>query len=691
MTKTNEIKIDSIPNDELKNLVYYNVVFHYHNEPIELLTYYLNNMKYLFDNMILNSKIKIEFCVNFFVSNLDTFIELLGENKFTNNNIHKKITHRIYENNNNYVETKFVDTTPTYYNFEIRIHQIMSKPNKNITDVNYNNIYRYVDDEFNFKSQKIEKSNIIDGTNSIGFKRYVANIMTWNIYEKLKNNNVKEKMFNNIQTFLFQIDFGTIIGLHILLHPSITNVSFDNTIYNLTNDNSFNNLSNKVYSFNKKNLPNKNNTNLSGNLNYWYESKQFLLSNKFIIDSYSINDTDDIETIYSNYDFFYFVLTHLDTVIHNFNIVHFTALSIKNIAKPININYDNSELKINSIPYKPNSYYDDFDAKLYKQHYDKFYITDIGLTYLYQNDISKPITYNKNYTSFSEDLLYSSLLLKLKKLIIPHPFLNVTKCSYKNISVKNNKNVSRELIYIFLPQDDIGNYKIFDIINYTQNKKHNIRLTEQNDGIADFIKNIKMKNTINIINGNDDIYAKINYGNKMNNSKIDNNLISCNIQNMTDPHIYISKYSNSKFLFDEFNKITHLEKNKLFNNNNYLLIEYNNMIIIFNSLTNIYDYKLLISKSKNKNIITYYNDKYEFFNIKYKIQKSIKIKYDKLTHKIIYPITKFIYDYILDNLWILNHMKKTNLVDLNTNKYDGLNYKLKYIKYKQKYLQLKNI
>lgn len=208
---------------------------------------------------------------------------------------------------------------------------------------------------------KINSNNINDGSKSIGFKRYVANIMSWNIYEKLINNNKKEKIYNQIKTFLFQIDYGTIIGLHILLHNSID----INTI-------------NKI--FNK-------------NFNYWYETKQFISSNKFISDSYLIDvHLVHPETLYSKYDFYYFLLTHLITVIHNFDIVHFTTLSIKENNK--NINIHNKIIK--SVPNKPINYFNEY-YKLNKSHYDKFYITDIGLTYLYESDISKPITYNKNY------------------------------------------------------------------------------------------------------------------------------------------------------------------------------------------------------------------------------------------------------------------------------------------------------
>jgi hypothetical protein len=43
-----EIKnnIKPMTNNELKNLAHYNIVFHYHSEPIELLTYYFSNLKF---------------------------------------------------------------------------------------------------------------------------------------------------------------------------------------------------------------------------------------------------------------------------------------------------------------------------------------------------------------------------------------------------------------------------------------------------------------------------------------------------------------------------------------------------------------------------------------------------------------------------------------------------------------------
>ena len=71
-----KIKTDDkeLINKILKNLIYYNIVFYYHNEPIELLTYYFDNLNYLFANMIKDDNNQLIFSVNFFVSNLKNFI-----------------------------------------------------------------------------------------------------------------------------------------------------------------------------------------------------------------------------------------------------------------------------------------------------------------------------------------------------------------------------------------------------------------------------------------------------------------------------------------------------------------------------------------------------------------------------------------------------------------------------------------
>jgi hypothetical protein len=77
MTKFSEDENIFINNKKFKNFIYYNIVFYYHNEPIELMTYYLNNLKFLFNNIIHDNNNLIQFCISFFVSDLDKFIESL--------------------------------------------------------------------------------------------------------------------------------------------------------------------------------------------------------------------------------------------------------------------------------------------------------------------------------------------------------------------------------------------------------------------------------------------------------------------------------------------------------------------------------------------------------------------------------------------------------------------------------------
>jgi hypothetical protein len=58
-------------------------------------------------------------------------------------------------------------------------------------------------------------------------------------------------------------------------------------------------------------------------------------------------------------------------------------------------------------------------------------------------------------------------------------------------------------------------------------------------------------------------------------------------------------------------------------------------------------------------------------------------------------IGTFIYDYIIDNLWIINHMQKyDDKITSANNKFiemNDLTYKLKYLKYKLKYFKLKKL
>lgn len=138
---------------------------------------------------------------------------------------------------------------------------------------------------------KIEDIDVIDGSKSIGFKRYVSNIMSWNIYSKFSKINKKNTIYNKIKTFLFQIDYGTIIGLNILLHPDVNKIKINKKNINLSKP------KNSVLPHNK--------------FNYWNETKKFISNNSYISNSYSIENNvrdKNIETLHSEYDFIIFCL-----------------------------------------------------------------------------------------------------------------------------------------------------------------------------------------------------------------------------------------------------------------------------------------------------------------------------------------------------------------------------------------------
>lgn len=129
MTNIEYTNIISIPNSSIvyEYLLYYNIVFYYHNESIELLDYYLKNLQFLFTNISNTDKNEILFGVNFFVSNLDFFIQNLTS-KYTNYQKSNKLVHKIYENNKNYIETIYCTIKFDEYNFYINVHEIISKP-----------------------------------------------------------------------------------------------------------------------------------------------------------------------------------------------------------------------------------------------------------------------------------------------------------------------------------------------------------------------------------------------------------------------------------------------------------------------------------------------------------------------------------------------------------------------------------
>lgn len=97
------------------------------------MTYYLTNLQFLFNNIPPNNDIELQICVNFFVSNIDTFIVSLKYNKFIEIKEYTKNIYKIYENETNYVETEYIELNLLNYDFKIIVHEIISIPNKNVS------------------------------------------------------------------------------------------------------------------------------------------------------------------------------------------------------------------------------------------------------------------------------------------------------------------------------------------------------------------------------------------------------------------------------------------------------------------------------------------------------------------------------------------------------------------------------
>ena len=218
---------NNIIKNNIKNLlITYNILFYYHNEDIKLIDYYLDNLKTMFNNLSNTNDTNIQFIINFIVSDLDNFIANLESHinitKIeSSNNIYK-----INETLENFLETKFQQIKINNYDFNIIIHQNISYPYKFFNKYNFENIH--------YENKTINKLDEINfGKNSIGFKRYVGNIMTWNIHNKIENENIKILQYQKIITCVFQIDFGTRIGLPVCLHPDVKNIEYGKSFYNI--------------------------------------------------------------------------------------------------------------------------------------------------------------------------------------------------------------------------------------------------------------------------------------------------------------------------------------------------------------------------------------------------------------------------------------------------------------------------
>lgn len=602
-------------NNNDKHLLYYNLIFFYHNEPIELLDYYIKNINKIFENIKSNDIYKIIFDIIFFISDIDKFIhnlQIYNEIIVLDNNIDV-----IYENNKNTIKLKSKKIKIKNYDFFIEIKEILSFPNIFVK--------KYFD--------TLKHNYDIDyGNKSIGYKRYCANILCWNKLYGIKQ--IVKYKYYNIKLLSWQIDYGTYIGMPAILHNKI----------------------NKILYLNKKevNLFNDNNNNPLYKLsNFWFCSKYFLYNNSKITEKYIIEENINngtIENIYSNYDFYYFLLLHIDSIVNNFNIINFSALNIHpydNNSLLLNEKYyiysgfPNINSKITQIKPKNKINNGDIYTNLTKGHYDKCYIIDLTLTYIYNSSKNKiPITYNKNYTSFGEDLLYTNMLFRINEIFIPHPFLAISKCKNNQVEenkLDNKKNIY-ELIYTLIPFDDINNLKPFELYKWLNpNKDKGTLFVRQDNNIA------KIKNNFN--GGYD-----------------------CNIKYKTRTTIYSQKIKIVRNIFDCLKNIKNIVHQFDFIINNEL-----KLIIIVDK--NINNFNTLEKK------INDYNNKYDFVNTNYivKILNSLE-KVSSFSYS--NNMTNFVKKYILSN----GNCDDEIHIKIN----NKINYHLKYLKYKKKYINLKN-
>ncbi len=608
MSKIENIKVVDIKTKNNK-LLFYNITFFYHNEQIELFNHYLKNIQTMIDNIKSNANNTIIFNFLFFVSNLEEFINKISGIKEVI--IKKEIyTENIIETEEEQIELRKIDILID--NIAFQIININTFPNRKINN-------------FILENRELNALNINCGINSIGYKRYCANILSWNIQKYLEK--TYNKIYQDIRTFLFQIDFGTFIGMPVILHKDIKKMLYkeDREEVDL-----FSEEDNPLYEIS----------------NYWFCSKNFLARETTnICNNYIIDESEEIqENIYSNYDFYYFMISHISSVINNFNIINYTCLGIHDYDKN-KIIYKDKEYKYSGFPninqkitqFKPKNKKEKEIKynKLTKGNYDKFYIVDISLTYIKNKKSKSHITYNKNYTSFNEDISYSKMLLKLTNLMVPHPFLAISKCSLKIKDKEKAKNNNQlyESIYILLTKDDLDNLKCYELNKWTNVSDPGVLFEKQEEEIEEFNKNIMY--------GGGEEYE-------------------CNISKKTDTRIYSEKLDKVKKLYNE------LQSQNIINKLNYriidkLIIFYDNNIKIFSDLI----------KKKSE-----YNDKYNFDSSDLTNNANFLILKKENSFDYTNNITEFIKDYL-------------NIS--NCTKYVGGKYYKKYIKYKTKYILLKKI
>lgn len=241
--------------------------------------------------------------------------------------------------------------------------------------------------------------------------------------------------------------------------------------------------------------------------------------------------------------------------------------------------------------------------------------------------------------------MYTNALYRVNDLFVPHPFLAFSKCKNDENIKSNNEIISKpiELIYVLLPFDDLDNLKPYELYNWIHQNKIGVNFDVQTEAINKF----KINNTLNNMNGG----------------------YLCDIKFKTNTYVYTKKVDSIIKIYGLIIKKNIIIDNYIFKDD----IDSNIRIVIDN---NINKFKKLNQSYEN------YNSKYDFNGIKYIKTKSDNTLNNELKFDYSNNISNFIKKYILtdgkceDELYLV---KNNDLIHL----------KNKYLKYKYKYIRLK--
>lgn len=530
--------------------------FYHHSETIEILPYYINNIK----NLIKYTN-GIDFYINILTSDIKKILEPINS-KYNKKYQYTGKTIKLKEKKDKYIyglcENIELD------DIKICIIELLSIPNEKLLKDYYENIDKLndIDEKINFFNEyekqnkdeilgyladndninnlinlkkKLKENNINIGIDSIGFKRYFAQILSLNYLCNSK--------YNDSNVYNWQIDYSSMLGIPAIYMKKYVDIKFDidkidNKIINNLDNNKdiilfhhrnigkFKTKINKILPNNQNNIIIKNMNILLSTSNFWYEGRQFINNNSNLIDEYNnqydmiYELTDEIKKTYknrlelfvskNNLDFFHFFKCFYGQKQIN-NITMFAAMNIDNTQLTTLIDKDGNQYgysgftslneKATGNQTKPKT---DKNGYLKIGHYDKFNIININNIKNLINKKNIYLTYNKNFTSINEDILFTDLLQSHNKVIIPHIFLAVTKCvpipNGPDSQPKTSKQM-KEFIYLFNYFDDVDNNKIYTD-EYPKKYKTNFKSFVEEDikamevdkqigGDLAFLKNIR--------------------------------------------------------------------------------------------------------------------------------------------------------------------------------------------------------